>query len=276
MSLDIRAKRLIKILQTDLEELLQIYEFRFREATNRSDHELANERLSRWKARVVRQLYENVSTEEGKKFNKKGLPYVIYSDPFRNFKEEVEEYEAYLHALIETLEDHPEDVLEVVVPISNPPLIKIPPPEAKNEIFIIHGHDETNLLKLEKMLRERWNFEPIIMSGEPGKGRTLLEKFETEARRAVFAVALLTPDDVIMSKDRTYGQARPNVIFELGWFFGRLGRDRVCILFREGTSIHSDLDGISRIVFSDSVEEKIIDIENELLAAGLLKKSKLI
>ena len=67
-----------------------------------------------------------------------------------------------------------------------------------------------------------------------------------------------------------YNQARPNVIFELGWFYGRLGRDRVCILYRKGTSIPSDLGGIGRGEFTDSVEEKIIEIEAELEAAGLL------
>ena len=108
------------------------------------------------------------------------------------------------------------------------------------------------------------------MSGEPGKGRTLIEKFEDEAQRAAFAVVLMTPDDQVSIDDDTYAQARPNAIFELGWFYGRLGRDRVCILFREGTSIHSDLDGISTIKFQKSVREKIDEIEKELMAAEIL------
>lgn len=62
------------------------------------------------------------------------------------------------------------------------------------------------------------------------------------------------------------------MIFELGWFYGRLGRDRVCILFKEGTKVPSDLDGISRIQFSESVEEKIVEIERELISSGVLKE----
>ncbi len=112
----------------------------------------------------------------------------------------------------------------------------------------------------------------IVLSAEAGKGRTLIEKFEDEAQRAAYAFVLLTPDDVIKKSDTEYSQARPNVIFELGWFYGRLGRDRVCILFKEGTQIHSDLDGISRVEFTDSVMEKIHEIERELISGRMLKK----
>jgi predicted nucleotide-binding protein len=86
----------------------------------------------------------------------------------------------------------------------------------------------------------------------------------------VYAFVLLTPDDQIATPDGQYTQARPNVVFELGWFHGRLGRSQVVILFKKGTKLHSDLEGISRIEFAESVEEKLIDIERELKAAGLL------
>lgn len=138
-------------------------------------------------------------------------------------------------------------------------------------VLIIHGHDAANLLRLRALLKERWSLHPLILAESPGKGRTLVEKFEEEASRTSFAFALLTPDDLVQSKDRKYLQPRPNVIFELGWFYGRLGRQRVCILFREGTLIHSDLDGILRIEFRESIEEKVVELESELKAAGLLQ-----
>ena len=138
------------------------------------------------------------------------------------------------------------------------------------EVFIVHGHDELNTLKLKDLLRERWDIETIILSSKPGRGRTLIEKFEQEAPKAGFAIVLFTPDDFVQVSDTNYFQARPNVIFEIGWFYGRLGRDKVCILFKKGTSIPSDLDGINRIEFGDSVHEKALEIESELKAAGLL------
>ena len=101
----------------------------------------------------------------------------------------------------------------------------------------------------------------------------VIEKFENVAGEASYAFSLLTPDDFIKKEIKEYSQARPNVLFELGWFYGRLGRDRVSMLVREGTAIPSDLDGIVRIQFKSSIEEKIVEIETELHAAGLLSKA---
>jgi predicted nucleotide-binding protein len=75
---------------------------------------------------------------------------------------------------------------------------------------------------------------------------------------------------MVTCEDQEYPQARPNVIFELGWFYGRLGRDRVAILFKQGTKIHSDLDGICHIKFNDAVDEIVPDMERELVAAKIL------
>ena len=119
-----------------------------------------------------------------------------------------------------------------------------------NKVFIIHGHDAVALEQLQKTLKGIWNLETIILKDEPGTGRTLIEKFEEEAKRTSYAFAIITPDDTIRIPDTEYFQARPNVIFELGWFYGNLGRNKVCILFKKGTTMHSDLDGISRIEFS--------------------------
>lgn len=137
-------------------------------------------------------------------------------------------------------------------------------------MFIIHGHDELNLLRLKELLKERWGLNPVVLSGRPGAGRTLIEKFEQEAQEAVFAIALLTPGDMVAKEGDEYAQARPNTVFELGWFYGRLGRPRVCILLKQGTSIHSDLDGITRVEFRESVSEAIEGLERELVEARVL------
>ena len=81
---------------------------------------------------------------------------------------------------------------------------------------------------------------------------------------------ILTPDDTVKTRDGDYTQARPNVPFELGWFYARVGRRRVHILHKTGTRVHSDLEGISRIEFADLVEDKTLEIEAELKAVGLL------
>ncbi len=58
-----------------------------------------------------------------------------------------------------------------------------------------------------------------------------------------------------MGKNNTYFQARPNVIYELGWFVGKLDRENVRILLQDGAKIHSDIDGISPIQFNENIDE---------------------
>lgn len=156
---------------------------------------------------------------------------------------------------------------ETVNPKSQPS----PPPAGKG-IFIIHGHDEINTLRLNHLLQDHFRLNPVLMMRKPGMSRALLEKFEDAAATCSMAFALITPDDHIINHITPYFQARPNVIFEVGWFVGRLGIPRVCLLLKDGTTVHSDIDGISRIHFRENIEEKVIDIQRELEAVGLFNK----
>jgi predicted nucleotide-binding protein len=142
-------------------------------------------------------------------------------------------------------------------------------PSTKN-IFVIHGHDELNTRRLTQLLQNHFNLNPIAMLSKPGMSRPLIEKFEDEAQTCSFAFGLFTPDDEIVKVSKQYKQARPNVIYEVGWFIGRLGKHRVTLLLQDGTDIHSDLDGVSRIHFSDNVEDKFLDIQKELKAAKII------
>ncbi len=137
-------------------------------------------------------------------------------------------------------------------------------------ILIIHGHDSKNVRKLDHTIIRRFGITPVILQHLPAIGRTIIEKFEQEAKHATYAIALLTPDDFVQSEDEEYRQARPNVTFELGWIFGRLGRARVSILLKRGTELPSDLLGINSLNFKKSVLEVIPDLQKELESAGVL------
>jgi len=78
-----------------------------------------------------------------------------------------------------------------------------------------------------------------------------IESLENELERADFAVVVLTADDASSVRDETVNLPRDNVIFELGLFTGRLGRDR-CFFFVDGdsdTKIASDLSGVKLVKF---------------------------
>jgi predicted nucleotide-binding protein len=132
-------------------------------------------------------------------------------------------------------------------------------------IFIIHGHDELNWIRLSRLLRDEFGIrDVIVLKEEPSSGKTLIEKLEYAAKHCCYAFAVLTPDDMVEKPDEVYFQSRPNVIFEIGWFYGRLGRDRVCIVKNTETTIPSDLIGIVTINFNNNVSEVYLDIKREL------------
>lgn len=262
-----KVQKIIDMIANQAGELKDI----LNRARKDEHYHAAFEALRRWKTRTVRLLSEEVHPNEGKKLADKEKTSFIMGDPLRNLADEADMYVGFLRSLVEELEKHPEDVLSVPMPSDEKAtIVHTPQPTSSRTVFIIHGHDELNRLRLEKLLRERWGLEPIILLSEAGKGRTLIEKFEEEAQRAAFAIALLTSDDLIEIEGTQYTQARPNVIFELGWFYGRLGRSRVCILFQRTAKIPSDLDGIIRIEFDNSIEEKVTEIERELKEAEIL------
>ena len=138
------------------------------------------------------------------------------------------------------------------------------------DVFVIHGHDELNTRRLSQLLQGHFGLNPIAMLAKPGMSRPLTEKFEDEAQTCSFAFALFTPDDEVVKSDGDYNQARPNVIYEVGWFIGRLGRERVTLILKTGTKIHSDLDGVSRIHFTENIEDRFLEIQKELKAAKIV------
>ena len=115
-----------------------------------------------------------------------------------------------------------------------------------NDVFIVHGHDENAKLAMVNFVRT-FDLNPIILDEKANEGQTIIEKFEAHAGEAGYAIVLLTPDDVGARKDDkedSNPRARQNVILELGYFLGVLGRKRVCVLHKEGVELPSDIHGI--------------------------------
>ncbi|MDE2911907.1 MAG: nucleotide-binding protein [Paracoccaceae bacterium] len=115
----------------------------------------------------------------------------------------------------------------------------------RNRVFVIHGHDETARETVARFLKEL-GLESVILHEQVNKGRTIIEKFEDHADIA-FAEVLLTPDDMGGHNDRQpelKPRTRQNVILELGFFLGKLGRQRVCPLVKGDKEMPSDYDGV--------------------------------
>ena len=137
-----------------------------------------------------------------------------------------------------------------------------------NKVFIVHGHDESVRETVARFL-EKLQIDPIILHEQPNQGRTIIEKFE-DYTDVVFAVVLLTPDDLGTPKDRRDDlefRARQNVVFELGFFIGKLGRSKVCTLVKGTVETPSDYDGVVYTELDDAGGWKT-KLVQELKAAG--------
>ena len=137
-----------------------------------------------------------------------------------------------------------------------------------NEVFVIHGRDEGTRARVARFL-EQLNLKPVILDEQSNQGLTIIEKFERHAQVG-FAVALLTPDDegsLQGDGSNLNPRARQNVIFELGFFIGKLGREGVCALTKGPVEIPSDYAGVVYIPLDDSEAWKF-QLVRELKAAG--------
>lgn len=138
-----------------------------------------------------------------------------------------------------------------------------------NKIFIVHGHNEEMKQAVARIV-ERLDLRPIILHEQASKGRTIIEKFSDHSD-AQFAIVLLSADDVGYSinnrPENAKLRARQNVIFELGFFIGKLGRQRVLALVQENDNFEfpSDYDGVVFIPF-DKLEAWKYQLIKELKA----------
>ncbi len=142
-------------------------------------------------------------------------------------------------------------------------------PNASPKIFIGYGHSAVVRHKVKDFIRERCGCEPLVLEELPSSGMTVIEKLEKFGRLADYAVFILTGDDAVEGEQGS--RARQNVIQELGWFQGVLGRKRTAILRQSGVEIASNLNGIVYLGFErDSVESTFVALQKELEEAELL------
>ncbi len=167
---------------------------------------------------------------------------------------------AFLKSMIGEIEDYWEDDIQSATVLS----------PHTNRIFVVHGRDDGTRETVARFLKGL-DLEPIILQEQPNEGRTIIEKFEDYADSVGFAVAICTPDDVgalATEIENLKPRMRQNVVLELGYFAGKLGRKHVCALVKGDIDKPTDYDGVIYIVI-DSGESWRLELARELHAAGL-------
>lgn len=147
-----------------------------------------------------------------------------------------------------------------------------------NRVFVVHGHDNEAKESVARFV-ERLELTPIILHEQPSGGRTIIEKFEKFSGSVAFAVVLLKPDDVgaaSTNSNNLQRRARQNVVLELGYFMGRLGRDHVCALHKGGIELPSDYQGVIYIELDASgawkakLAQELVQAKLPINLAGIL------
>lgn len=165
----------------------------------------------------------------------------------RDLKSSVLELKSYLEDMADEQEQNNEDASIV-----------------NNKIFVVHGHDGLLKQKVARYL-EKLDLAPIILSEQANQGRTIIEKLESNSDVSS-AIILLTNDDFGREKHETAekSRARQNVIFEAGYFIGRLGRKHVILIADSEIELPSDIAGM----VYHSKDKWDIDVLRDLRVAG--------
>ncbi len=181
---------------------------------------------------------------------------------FKRFEEQGKLFEAhsynpsYIESMIGILNAYLQiDLSEEVVVTNN---------KNFDKVFVVHGHNEAVNQEVARTI-EKLGLEAVILREQPNSGKTIIEKFEKYAKDVNFAVILLTADDKIDGEEKY--RARQNVIFEMGYFMGALGRNHVMCLLQEHVEKPGDIDGVVYALIDKSGVWKF-SIVKELKACG--------
>lgn len=228
------------------------------------DDSLQN-RLPQWRDRTLRFLRNKVIEDElrilakidGKDWPDEKKLYLQYIRELENGIKEIPEQ----YLITEVLPDKPESSNTNG---GNHTAIK------SNRVFVVHGHDSLAKTEVARAL-EKLGLEAIILHEQPNEGKTVIEKFERDASQVSFAVVLLTPDDIGYPNNKPgtkKSRARQNVILELGYFCGILGRSNVCVLFKGDIEIPSDYLGVVYVDMDDGGAWRF-NLAKELKQSGM-------
>lgn len=168
-------------------------------------------------------------------------------------------------------EPFPEVSLKKEQPMAGlPPLTMFDRPQlSRGDILLVHGRDEAAKQSLLEFL-EKLGLHPLVLHEQPDGGRNLIQKSEGFSN-ILFAIILITPDDIAAPRNKPKEKqvrVSQNVIFELGYLMGKLGRSRVCALYKEEVEIPSDYSGTVYIPMDSRGGWRLL-IAKEIKQAGI-------
>ncbi len=131
------------------------------------------------------------------------------------------------------------------------------PSQLKPRLFIGSASESKPIArKVQKLLED--DAEATIWDQEVFQlGDFTLERLLDILETFDFAVFILAPDDVANIRRQRFSIPRDNVVFELGLFLGRLGRNRCVVITRKEVKVPSDLNGLTLATYSDRQDNNL-------------------
>ena len=239
-----------------------------RQISNMEQLDAAENEYRRWNsynAEMLKRLFTTHKFEE--EYSWWGVMVSMYDkSPAEKVKEHKNDIREKIHRL-ESVRERLE-LVPVAVGVVKPGRTAVAR-DRTNKVFVVHGHDEAARESVARFL-ERIGIEAVILHEQATGGRTIVEKLEHYAD-VDFAVILLTPDDVggvkTSSPDKLQPRARQNVVLELGFFVGKLGRRHVCALYKGSLELPSDYLGVGYVALDEGGGWRL-QLAKELRGAG--------
>jgi predicted nucleotide-binding protein len=156
--------------------------------------------------------------------------------------------------------------------IDRAPKADTPPTKSDNRIFIGHGRSPA-WRELKDFLQDRLHLEWEEFNRVSVAGVWTGERLSSMLENASMAFLICTAEDE--HADNTQ-HARENVIYEAGFFQGRLGFKRAIILLEDSCSEFSNIHGLGQIRFpKDNISAKFEEIRNVLEREGMIPSASL-
>lgn len=130
-----------------------------------------------------------------------------------------------------------------------------PPPQPPLKIFIGHGRSQ-DWRDLKDALRDHHGFEVETFETKPRAGYTIPDVIEGMAHGNALALMVLTAEDEQIDGSV---RARENVVHEVGYFQGRLGRQRAILIMEDGVNEFSNIHGIVYLPYKN-IKEVVGDV----------------
>lgn len=136
-------------------------------------------------------------------------------------------------------------------------------------VFITHGRNKRHLTRIQHILATM-RVVPVFVLEDMTGTRSFIEMIEAH-RRIDFAVCVLSGDDEGRRKEDPdlKTRARQNVVFEVGYFCGKIGRSNVVLVVDEDVEMPSNIANTKVLSISESADKLRRSFAQAFSAAGV-------